>query len=1638
MACAFPESEGKYDAGRSDKVKVTILASEWGSSKGGLSTLNRNLAIQLAKFSGVKISFLVPQCSEKDKTEALSCNIHIIEARKLVAFEELDLLSFPPGDLQIDVVVGHGVKLGRQAQVIRDSHRCKWVQVVHTDSEEMGMFKCYPNPISTGEEKHKNEVKLCEMADFVVGIGPKLAEAFRSYLRPFKNVHTIFVFTPGICEEFLSVEQVAEERKHRSVLVFGRGDAEDFKLKGFDIAGKAIASLADTHLVFVGAPDGKHEAIAECFMQCGLPANCLKVRGYEKSRESLKSLFCEVDLMLMPSRTDGFGLTGLEALSAGLPVLVSKNSGFGEALCKVPYGSFFVVNSDKPEVWAASIKNIIWEKDRHSRLVEAEKLRESYQNEYCWTKQSDALLVKTISLVRAHLRIQIGVEAATKGSAQKGMGMDVQPPESQEVFQEVREPSTAKKQQVVVNTGLATENCGNGSIQSTQALLNRIADQYLQHVNPSSPEQFNGFIVYLEEMRKVLFLDVNTESSKVTVEVGSEKILEELWKDYWQGHLNEMAQKFLVTQELLEEFGLIALKLTTLIAEEEYKACKRYFSGKDRASTDDRYHSLGVIQHSIGDLTSALQSKQRALDVRIKLFGEDHASTADSYHALGVTQHSLGDFSSALQSAQRALNVRIKLFGEDHASTAHSYNLLGATQRSLGDYTSALQSKQRALDVRIKLFGEHHASTADSYHSLGVTQHSLGDYTSALQSKQRALDVRIKLFGEDHASTADNYHQLGAAQHSLGDYTSALQSKQRALDVRIKLFGEGHASTADSYQSLGVTQHLSGDYISALQSKQRALDVRIKLFGEGHASTADSYHSLGITQYSLGDYTSALQSAQPHLRIQIGVEAATIRSAQKGMGMEVQPPEPQEVFREVREPSTAKKQQVVVNTGLATENCGNGSIQSTQALLNRIAEKYLQDVSPSNPEEYNRFMIYLTEIRKALVVDVKSGSLIVTVEVGSEEILEELWEDYCNGHLNEMAQKLLVTEELLEEFGLIELKLTTLIAEEEYQACKRYFSGEDHANTADSYHSLGVIQHSIGDFTSALQSAQRALEVRIKRFGDDHASTADTYHLLGMTQHSLGDFTSALQSAQRALDVRIKLFGNHHASTADSYGLLGTIQHSLGDYTSALQSAQRALDVRIKLFGEDHASTADSYHLLGVTQHWLGDFTSALQSAQRALDVRIKLFGEEHASTADSYHSLGVTQHSLGDYTSALQSDQRALDVRIKLFGEDHASTADSYHSLGVTQHSLGDFTSALQSAQRALDVRIKLFGEDHASTADSYHSLGVTQHSLGDFTSALQSDQRALDVRIKLFGEDHASTADSYHSLGVTQHLLGDFTSALQSAQRALDVRIKLFGEDHASTADSYRLLGDTQHSLGDYTSALQSDQRALDVRIKLFGEEHASTADSYHSLGVTQHSLGDYTSALQSDQRALDVRIKLFGEDHASTADSYHSLGMTQHSLGDFTSALQSKQRALDVRIKLFGEDHASTADSYHSLGVTQHWLGDFTSALQSRQRALDVRIKLFGEDHASTADSYHSLGVAQHSLGDFTSALQSAQRALDVRIKLFGEDHPSTADSYDLLGATQHLLGDFSPARQSAQRALDVRIKLFGEDHASTSDS
>ena len=86
------------------------------------------------------------------------------------------------------------------------------------------------------------------------------------------------------------------------------------------------------------------------------------------------------------------------------------------------------------------------------------------------------------------------------------------------------------------------------------------------------------------------------------------------------------------------------------------------------------------------------------------------------------------------------------------------------------------------------------------------------------------------------------------------------------------------------------------------------------------------------------------------------------------------------------------------------------SLSSTQEIMNNVAKRYLKTENPSNREELDKFVAYMEKVRKVIVVDVKTGSLIFTLECGSVQILDELWEDYSTGHLNEVAQYYLVTK----------------------------------------------------------------------------------------------------------------------------------------------------------------------------------------------------------------------------------------------------------------------------------------------------------------------------------------------------------------------------------------------------------------------------------------------------------------------------------------------------------------------------------------------------------------------------------------------------------------------------------------------------
>ena len=114
-----------------------------------------------------------------------------------------------------------------------------------------------------------------------------------------------------------------------------------------------------------------------------------------------------------------------------------------------------------------------------------------------------------------------------------------------------------------------TINCLGFPHPTAQDVLCLVELKYLKKLDAS-----NGFVDWLVNVKHALIIATETGSLIITVKCSSLEMLQELWRDYESGVVDEMAQNFLVTKDVLNELNLTEARLKTTIPDEEYKACQ--------------------------------------------------------------------------------------------------------------------------------------------------------------------------------------------------------------------------------------------------------------------------------------------------------------------------------------------------------------------------------------------------------------------------------------------------------------------------------------------------------------------------------------------------------------------------------------------------------------------------------------------------------------------------------------------------------------------------------------------------------------------------------------------------------------------------------------------------------------------------------------------------------------------------------------------------------------------------------------------------------------------------------------------------------------------------------------------------------
>ena len=139
--------------------------------------------------------------------------------------------------------------------------------------------------------------------------------------------------------------------------------------------------------------------------------------------------------------------------------------------------------------------------------------------------------------------------------------------------------------------------------------------------------------------------------------------------------------------------------------------------------------------------------------------------------------------------------------------------------------------------------------------------------------------------------------------------------------------------------------------------------------------------------------------------------------------------------QEVQQPRTSA-------TSAASGSVSDPQTEDLKALKEKtflsIITNSFYSTKPQSIEEWNWFKEFAKEM-KVTIIGVSEGSLVITVRCESLMILEELWTDYSSGRLDEVVQNCFVTEKILKELNLADLRLKTTMDKEEYNACKMFF-----------------------------------------------------------------------------------------------------------------------------------------------------------------------------------------------------------------------------------------------------------------------------------------------------------------------------------------------------------------------------------------------------------------------------------------------------------------------------------------------------------------------------------------------------------------------------------------------------------------------
>ena len=371
-------SDGDSGDGRNadDPLRVCLITKMYPPRTGGGATYAYELANALGEL-GHEVDVYTQAVSDEDESVETHPNVdvtRITKARPLVVFstlyfsiacrlridfEEYDVIH---GTLMPASTIAFGPWFldGLDAPLVLTSHGTSYDEARSVDPDGFAdyLFRYFFHPVNVAMDAVSGR-----FADHIIAVSDHTREQLRDLYR-FDEAKLTTV-PPGIdSERFRPTEEVhpAVDESKRTILVVSRLDPR----KGIDKAIRAFAQLDrdDTELLIGGT--GRLEAsLRELAANLGV-ADRVRFLGFVPDEE-LPSLYSAVDLFVLPSEYEGFGIVFMEAMACGTPVIGTDVGGVPTAIDDGETG--YLVPKDGVDELAERTGEILHDPGAYDRLA---------------------------------------------------------------------------------------------------------------------------------------------------------------------------------------------------------------------------------------------------------------------------------------------------------------------------------------------------------------------------------------------------------------------------------------------------------------------------------------------------------------------------------------------------------------------------------------------------------------------------------------------------------------------------------------------------------------------------------------------------------------------------------------------------------------------------------------------------------------------------------------------------------------------------------------------------------------------------------------------------------------------------------------------------------------------------------------------------------------------------------------------------------------------------------------------------------------------------------------------------------------------------------------------------------------------